>query len=524
VSEVTDTSARSEDGAPTHALRSVARGGTLNLVGFVVSGVLGFVLAIVITRELGARGAGIFFSAVAVFTILANITELGADTGVVRFVARAREQGRARDLRRLIAVALVPSAIAGVLAGIAMVVFAQPLSELFARSDPAEVTRFLRLLGPFLPLTTIATVAMAATRGFGSMRPFVAIESVGKPFLKPFLLLVLGVGGLSAAEVALGWGIPEALACAAALVVLVRMLGAVERGTPTRGVREVAREFWTFSAPRGIAAAFQITIIWFDLLLLGHFRPLAEVGVYAAASRVITVGTFALQSIRLAIAPQISRLLAREDRAGAQVVYQTATWWLMVVSWPMFLLLAVFAPYLLQIFGLGFASGQTALLILSLAMLVNLGTGNVTVVLLMGGKSSWNLMNTAVALVLNVGLNLVLIPRYGMEGAALAWAVSIIVDNLMALTEVWAFLGMRPFGSGYAVAALAPVVCVGVTAIAARLALGANTAGFVVALAVAVPLYAASIWRFRRTLRLDEFLRSLRTEGASASRSTPGAA
>ena len=223
----------------------------------------------------------------------------------------------------------------------------------------------------------------------------------------------------------------------------------------------LAKEFWAFSAPRGVAAAFQITIIWFDLLLLSHLRDATEVGIYGAASRAVTIGTFALQAIRLAIAPQISRLLARGDRAQAQTVYQTATWWLIVVSWPLFLSLAVFGSALLGVFGSGFDQGATALAILSMAMLVNLGTGNVTVVLLMGGKSSWNLLNTAVALVLNVGLNLVLIPRFGMEGAAIAWAVSIIVDNLMALTEVWLFLGMRPFGPGYLPAASAALGCFG---------------------------------------------------------------
>jgi O-antigen/teichoic acid export membrane protein len=73
-------------------LRRLARGGALNLVGYLVSGVLAFGLAVVVTRIVGARGAGVFFAAVAVFTILSNITELGADTGIVRFVARLREQ------------------------------------------------------------------------------------------------------------------------------------------------------------------------------------------------------------------------------------------------------------------------------------------------------------------------------------------------------------------------------------------------------------------------------------------------
>jgi hypothetical protein len=198
--------------------------------------------------------------------------------------------------------------------------------------------------------------------------------------------------------------------------------------------------------------------------------------------------------------------LARGDRAQAQTVYQTATWWLIVVSWPLFLSLAVFGPALLGVFGSGFDDGATALAILSMAMLVNLGTGNVTVVLLMGGKSSWNLLNTAVALILNVGLNLVLIPRFGMEGAAIAWAVSIIVDNLMALTEVWLFLGMRPFGPGYLPATSAALGCFGLVGLAARGILGTTDGAFVVFMLVAVPLYAAVLWRLRRRLRLDELV------------------
>jgi O-antigen/teichoic acid export membrane protein len=501
----------------TPELRRLARGGALNLAGYVVSGVLAFLLAIVVTRLVGASGAGVFFAAIAVFTIVSNVTELGADTGVVRFMARLKELGRRADLRPTIWVALVPAAVVATLAGLALVVWAMPIADVVSRSNPDEVAAYLRIFGWFIPAATIAAVALAATRGFGTMRPFVAIQSIGLPALKPLLIVLAAIGGLSVTGLALGWVVPEALACAAAMLVLARMLLVAERrdvvGAPARALAALAREFWAFSAPRGVAAAFQITIIWFDLLLLSHFRVASEVGIYGAVSRAVMIGTFALQAIRLAIAPQISRLLARDDRAGAQAVYQTATWWLIAASWPLFLTLAIFGPALLVVFGPGFEQGATALAILSLAMLVNLGTGNVTVVLLMGGKSSWNLLNTAVALSLNIGLNLLLIPRLGMEGAAIAWGISIIVDNLMALTEVWVFLGMRPFGAGYLPAAGAAVGCFGIVGIVARALLGTTDEAFVLFLVVALPLYAVLLWRLRRLLHLDALVASFGVGG-----------
>jgi O-antigen/teichoic acid export membrane protein len=510
-------------------LRAAARGGGLNLAGFVTSGALGFVLAIAITRGLGENGAGVFFAAIAVFTILSNVMELGADTGVVRFVARLRALGRPADLRRTLLIAIVPVAAAGILAAVAMFVGAPSLARLFSSDRRDDVTRFLRLIAPLLPFATVSTVALAGTRGFGTMVPFASIEGFAKPAIRPLAVIAASVGGLATAEVALAWSLPEALGCVAAIAILVRLLHASERREPEsdrRSLGTLAREFWAFSAPRSLGAAFQVTVVYLDLLILGHFRSSAEVGVYGAASRIVTVGTFALQAVRLAIAPHVSAMLAQDDREGARTLYQTATWWLMAISWPLFLALASFAPFLLGVFGPGFASGQTALLILSLAMLVNLGTGNVSMVLLMGGKSGWQLLNQGVSLAANVALNVWLIPRYGMSGAAIAWGVAIALDNLMAVAEVRYLFGIGPFGPGYSVVVAATVACFGVLGLAARLLLGANLWSFALYAVVSCAAFAIVVRRWKDALRLDVLLGSFgrgSSDGSDgARRSGPG--
>lgn len=506
-------------GRASDPLRSAARGGSLNLAGFVTSGVLSFVLAIAITRGLGDDGAGVFFSAIAVFTILSNVMELGADTGMVRFVARLRELGRSADLRRTVALAIVPVAIVSVAASVATFAWAPSIARLFARDRSEEVAHFLRLIAPLVPFATVSTVALAGTRGFGTMVPFASIEGFAKPAIRPLAVLAVSVGGLATAEVALAWSLPEALGCVAALTILLRLLRRNERraetGDEPRTLRALAREFWAFSAPRSLGAAFQVTVIYIDLLILGHYRSTAEVGVYGAASRIVTVGTFALQAVRLAIAPHISAMLTRDDREGARTLYQTATWWLMGISWPLFLTLAAFAPFLLGVFGPEFAAGQTALLILSLAMLVNLGTGNVSMVLLMGGKSGWQLLNQGVSLAVNIALNLWLIPRYGMSGAAIAWGVAIALDNLMAVAEVRYLFGIGPFGPGYAVVVGATLACFGGVGLAVRLLLGATFGSFALYAVVSCVAFAFVMKRWKGALRLDLLRDSFRRDGAT---------
>ena len=121
----------------------------------------------------------------------------------------------------------------------------------------------------------------------------------------------------------------------------------------------------------------------------------------------------------------------------------------MLATFPLYLVLAIFPAVILGIFGSRYTAGASALTVLSLAMLINLGTGNVTVVLLMGGKSSWSAINAGAALIANVGLNLLLVPRIGILGAAIAWSASIAMDNVTAMIEIRWVMGLAPFGPGY---------------------------------------------------------------------------
>jgi O-antigen/teichoic acid export membrane protein len=136
-------------------------------------------------------------------------------------------------------------------------------------------------------------------------------------------------------------------------------------------------------------------------------------------------------------------------------------------------------------------------------MLVNIATGNVNLVLLMAGRSSWNLANAAVSLALNVGLNLILIPKYGIDGAAVAWAASIVSWNVAAVVEVKLLLGLDPFGGGHVFASGAALVCFGATGLTALKLFGATPTGLLVHLAVSGASYAAVLYRARDMLHIE---------------------
>ena len=175
------------------------------------------------------------------------------------------------------------------------------------------------------------------------------------------------------------------------------------------------------------------------------------------------------------------------------------------------------APSLLSFFGPAYQQADGVIEILGASMLVATLVGPVDMVLLMAGKSSWNLLNTVAAIVANVTLNLLLIPRYGMTGAAVAWSASILLNNLLPLVQVWRLIGLHPFGTGTVAVAASAVLCIGGVGIVAGHVLGHGVAALAVTAIVGGGLYTVALWRFRKLLHLSV----LRAAGRRGVGSTP---
>jgi O-antigen/teichoic acid export membrane protein len=496
-------------------LTTLARGGALNLAGAVATGLLHFVLLVIVTRGLGAEGTGAFYEAVALFLILSSAAALGSDVGLSRMVPRYRALGRVRDLRRGLAVGLWPVTAAGCLLGLLAWWYAAELADVFSRhgvAETAQLAGFIRTFALFVPVAALSLAVFAATRGFATMRPTVYLDKIVRPALQPLLMLPVILAGAGSTVVALAYLGPYLPALAAGLVWMELLLRRAERrreaeGAPSRqrprSMGQLWGEYWRFTGPRGLAAVFQTTSLWLNTLLIGALRSIKEAGVYAASSRYLAMAAMAAVAIRQVLAPKLSELLARRSTERAAAAYQTTTSWMIALNWPVYLALLTFGPALLQVFGRDFAGGEVVLVVLAATMLAATAVGPVDVVLLMGGRSSWNLVNTVISLGANLALNFALTPRYGLAGAAVAFAAGILLNNLLPLVQVWRSMGLHPFGPGTGVAAALSAVSFGLVGLVLRALAGPTVAGFVAYAVAGCGLYAVLLWRFRDRLEWE---------------------
>jgi O-antigen/teichoic acid export membrane protein len=186
--------------------------------------------------------------------------------------------------------------------------------------------------------------------------------------------------------------------------------------------------------------------------VLSLYAGSAETGIYAAVARAAQVILLFIISVSLMFSPFVADLHARGERDKLDRLFKQITRWTMAATLPLFVVLAVTPGSALRLFGSEFGAGRTALLILLLGQLVNVATGTVGFVLIMAGRTGWDLVVYALSVAFDIGAAVLLIGGLGMgmEGAAVAGALTMALSKLARLWMVWRFVHIQPFDRDYA--------------------------------------------------------------------------
>lgn len=455
--------------------REAARGTGLILAGSVITQLAEYLYRFAVARGLGPDGFGTFSQARSVLLVLAVLSTLGLNAGVKRFVAKLGEEGRGAEARRVIRDGSWLVA-ASTLAGAALLwALAGPLGAAF--HNPSLVWP-LRILAFALPTAVGIDYVARIGEAFRSFRAAVVARQVLDPCLRLVLtvgLLALG-GGLTAVMGAYAVSGVIGLLVAIGLVARIERLRALDRGA----VSSQAGTLLRFSLPLvfgGVLFDFAERI---DILMIGLFRDEAQVGVYAVgsalarallllvASTVPVVGTLAAEAVGRGSAEEIAKL------------HRTVTRWMLFFTAPLGAGLLLFPEEAVTLlFGRQYAEAAATVQVLVLAYLTGVLAGPVGLLLNTMGKTHWTLANMAIRTAINIVLNLLLIPRFGIVGAAWGTVVSLAVAS--ALMLVW--LGrMAPIGRSYAGWGRPLLVLCGASALgwgASRLLMAAGVGGAV---------------------------------------------
>ncbi len=419
---------------PTGAARSLAstvlRSGAGSLVVKLLSLTLGFLVVVVLARSLGPDEYGVYTYAYALIAALSIPATFGVPTLVVRETAKAQAKrdwatmlGLWRWSRSLMLRISMPLAVLSA-------VVAWLVSDRFA---PNGLTVFLIALA-FLPLNSLGALRSAQLRGLN----FTVWGQIPELIIRPGLLALLAGGTywwLAPRQLTA----PDAMWLHAGAAFVAVVLGSIAlkvlqplQATGGTYEAEHKRDWFRAVLPLALVSGMQTINNNLDVLMLGLYYPAAEVGILKVVLQFGMLVVLGLQAINVVVAPQIAKLHSNGDYGGLRRIAALSAGVALLTAVPVTGVFLLFGSQILAfVFGEAYTAGSTALMIIALGQTANAGAGSVGIMLSMTGNERLSARGVAIATVANLVLNLVLIPPYGLNGAAAATAVTLVVWNVL---------------------------------------------------------------------------------------------
>jgi stage V sporulation protein B len=425
-----------------HIRRDLTRGAAISFAGNGFK-LAEFGLTLLAAGLFGVQAWGKYIFLTALFMPVVRLACAGLDKGVTWYVSRHRESGLPPGFHAWIRNRCLAGSLL-LLAGLAgWRFFLSPVPAgggTESLIDPIAAA-LMAVSVPFLVLTNIN---LGMSIAFRKIEHEVLIRGMAYPSFHlglPCALHFLG-GGVQLlaaswlAGNAAGWALSEWLARP--------LRRAMEANPVTDRTPTALRTLWSYSWPMGLRDVLLSIQQRTDVWCLALFLTPEAIGIYglslSIANSIRTIRQ-AFDNILLAVVASLKR---RPDAIHIRDAYLHAGQATLALQIPIFAFLLFFSSHLLGLSGEAYRAGEIPLLIFAFTLIITgyLGLGGTVVLGL--GKSRWGVFNDLLCLCLSLGFNFLLVPRYGITGAALGTSLAILLTNLVWFAETIYLIRLVP--------------------------------------------------------------------------------
>lgn len=429
---------------PLHSrMSSMSKQWLVVFSGKVSQQIFGFITGVLIAKVLGSAALGHYQLSMVIVHLLANITIMGTDRGLIRYIPifQKHQPGKAK---RVIYSSLGISFFISLILTLILFLGAPFIAATFF--DNKTFATALRIFAFYLPAFTLWRLLVAVFDGFKRADIETPIQNIVTPAI--FVLLLVGISLVNPALTPVIWARITAYSLACVLLAFL----AWRTFKPLFLAKSQSidlRAYYAFSAPLLLISTLHLLMNHVDILLTGIYMTDSDVGIYTIAQRMAILSLLGLQAINIIFAPHISELFSDNKLQDMARLFKLFTRWIFIFSLLVFAFYIVFKKQLLSFFGTEFLAGQTALMLLSFGQMINALGGPNGTILIMTGKQKWMLLNSVLMLILNVIFNMLFIPRWGISGAALGTGLSIIIINVLKTAQLYYELRIHPYNTVY---------------------------------------------------------------------------
>jgi O-antigen/teichoic acid export membrane protein len=462
----------------SRSLSGVASGAVFVFLGVGLSSGSKIIERIIVGRMLGPDAYGRVAMGLSVLMIGAYVGLMGFQEGVARFIPRYDSD---RDIRGVWATGFLVTVTASVVVTAGLILTSGYLAELVYGSGEEQL--ILALMAVALPGFVMMRLGVGALRGISDARSRMLSFDIFFPIVRLSVLIGLLVVGVEVLSLPIAYAVSCLLGAVVVHAFLHRQIGLF--GAKQFRFKEMA----AYSAPLVMATVASRLLTRADTLMIGYLESAAAVGLYEAAYPLANGLVLILTAFGFLYLPLISQLDEDDDGAGVEQAYQITTKWVYIMTLPLFVTLVLLPELVIGIvFSQEYADAAPILVVLSIGFFTNSAFGRSRETLSALGDTTITMFVNLASFVVNIVLNILLIPTYGVIGAALASVLSFLaLNSTIVLVLKWKY-SITPFSKEtIKTITLLPLTALPVS-IGVRNALGRN----VVSLA-AVPVTAMSV-------------------------------
>jgi O-antigen/teichoic acid export membrane protein len=406
----------------------------------VISAAIAFVSQIILARMMGDFEYGVFVFVWVIAIILGNLSCLGFHTAVIRFLPQYRTEGAEEAILGLAATARIFAMVSATLIATtgtaALYLLGDRIQEHYVQ--PLFVAAFA------LPMIALGDVLDGTARANGWPVHALSPTYIVRPLLiLGFVGLAIGLGQIADANTAILATLAAAYTTTLAQFLVVT--GKLRNRFSSRRIEIHFRTWILVAFPIFLIEGFYFMLTNADVIIVGIYLPPEKVAVYFAAAKTMALVHFVYFAVKAAAAQRFSALVSGGDKTAlAGFTRQTTQW----TFWPSLIvggLVVAAGPFLLSLFGPGFADGHIVMVVLFAGILAKSMIGPGEVLLTMAGEQKICAAIYAFALAANLGLNVLLIPSWGLLGAATATAAAMGVEAILLHVVIRRKLGIVMF-------------------------------------------------------------------------------
>ncbi len=406
-------------------LAQMARGAGIAFIYSIFGFGLLFLFRLFAARYFGPEDFGVFSLLETIFGVSLLISGLGLLRGIRRYVPYYSSRKEHSLLKGYLQFVTITSLTSSVLFSILIYVFSTEITAFFG--FPVEFSRFLELLTFILPLKLLDQIFRQTLVGYKK----IGFSKFSNEVLEKSILII-GIGIIWFLELEVIWLVIFYLIARTFPLVFDYLVFLRFNKIPKKVKPSYMQKEWLFfSLPLLLSGVFGFVIGWTDNILIARFLEPAMLGIYATVFSLAGLLKFFQRSFALIFLPLVSENLAKKDNQ-ITFLFKKASSWVFGFSFPIFLVFLFYSEEILTLlYGPSYSIGYGALMILSVGFLINVGSGLGTQVIMLHKKTNIIFYVNILVAILNIVLNLILIPIHGIMGAAVASAVSMAMQNLI---------------------------------------------------------------------------------------------